>query len=89
MTFGELERSVIILFTPLLTCPVAMENAGLCRELVVMILDIHDMYTKLFQKFTYLISVSKYGITVYILDFTHPHFALVKILANQTTVRLL
>ena len=46
------------------------------------------MSSGLFLKFMYP-SVSKYGVTEYILDFTQPQFALVKIMTNQTTVRIL
>ena len=54
-----------------------------------MILRNNDMSSELFLKFMYPISVSKYGVTIYILDFTHPEFAFVKILTNQTAVRTL
>ena len=54
-----------------------------------MILYNNDMSSGLILKFIYSISVSKYGVTVYILDFTHLQFALMKILANQKTVRWL
>ena len=36
----------------------------------------------------YSISLSKYRVIGYLLDFTHLHFAFVKIFANPTTVRL-
>ena len=51
----------------------------------------NDMSSVFFLKFMCSISVSKYGVTVYTvhMDFTHLHFALVKILANQKTERLL
>ena len=52
-----------------------------------MILHIQDRSSGLFFKLMYCISVSEYGIIVY-MDFIHPQFALVKILANQITVRL-
>ena len=47
------------------------------------------MSSGLFLKFMYSISVSKYGVTIYILDFTHLQFDLMKILANQITIRWL
>ena len=54
-----------------------------------MILYNHDMPSGNFQKFMYSYSVSKYEVIVYKLVFTHLQFALVKILTNQTTVRML
>ena len=46
------------------------------------------MLSELFLKFMYSMSVSKYRVTVYMLDLTLPMFALVKIKTNQTTVNL-
>ena len=43
------------------------------------------MSSRLFLKFMHPISVSKYGVTAYILDFTQTEFALVKILTNDTS----
>ena len=54
-----------------------------------MILYNNDMSSGLFLKFIYSISVSKYGVTVYTLDFTHLQSALLIILTNQKTERLL
>ena len=42
----------------------------------------NDLPSGLFFKFIYSISVSKYGVIVYLLYFIHLQFALVKILAN-------
>ena len=52
-------------------------------------LHIPDMTSGLLVKFHVLNLSDKYGITVYLLDFTHPQLALVRILANQKAVRLL
>ena len=54
-----------------------------------MILYNNDISSGLFLKFMYSISMSKYGVVVYLLEFKYLNFALVKIMVNKTAVRLL